>query len=149
MASISVSRSVSQAPRSRFVNCRLGFLGNAYEAESFCCAFRTPGGSKEGVGLALWPTPFGIRGVANGNGSECCCGSLSLSLCASYPGRILPSSRRLSPGCASSTLGKNGRGLLHSLADSGARLPVPRMASNRHPSSSSLNLLPPTRSLVV
>jgi hypothetical protein len=92
--------------------------------------------------LALWPTPFEIRGVANGNGPARCCGSLSLSLCTSYSRGILPSSRRLSPVCALSTLGHDGRGLRPS-ADPGALLPVPRMATNLPLSGKSLDLLPP------
>ncbi len=147
MVSISLSRSVSQAPRSRFVNCRLGFPGNAYEAESLCCTFRTPGGSKEGVGFALWPTPLGVRGVANGNGSERRCGTLSSSLCVSDPWGSLPLSRRLTPARASSTLGQDGRGMRTS-PDSGAMLPDPRVATDLSPSSSSPDLLPPERSPV-
>jgi hypothetical protein len=142
MVSISLSRSVSQAPRSRFVNCRLGFPGNAYEAVSLCYTFRTPGGSKEGVGFGLWSTPLGMRGVANGNGSERCCGTLSSSLCAADPWGSLPPSRRLTPARASSTLGQDGRGMRTS-PDSGAMLPDPRMATNLSPSSSLPDLLPP------
>ncbi len=142
MFSIWLSRSVAQAPRSRFVNCRLGFPSNAYKPESLYRTFRTPGGSKEGVGLALWPTLLGMRGVANENGSKRCCGTLSSSLCAADPWGSLPPSRRLTPARASSTLGQDGRGM-RTLPDSGAMLPDPRMATNLPPSSSSPDLLPP------
>ncbi len=142
MVSIAVSRSVSQAPRSRFVNCLLGMPGSAYQAVSLCCTFRTPGGPKEGVGSGLWLTPLRMRGVAYGNGSERCCGTLFSLLCAADSWGSLPPSRRLTPARASSTLGQDGRGMRTS-PDPGAMLPDPRMATNLPPSSSLSDLLPP------
>ncbi len=133
---------MSQAPRSRFVNCLLGMPGNAYEEVSLCCTFQTPGGSKEGVGSGLWLTPLEMRGVAYGNGSERCCGTLSSLLCAADPWGSLPPSRRLNPARATSTLGQDGRGM-RTLPDSSAMLPDPRMATNLLPSSSLSDLLPP------
>ncbi len=79
----------SQAPRSSFVNCRLGFPGNVYEATSCCCTFRVLSGSYGGEGSALRPPLFEIRGVSKRNGSARCCGALSTSSDAWYSWEIL------------------------------------------------------------
>ncbi len=86
----------SQAPRSSFVNCRLGFPGNVYEATSLCCTFLVLIGSYGGEGSALGSL-FEIRGVPKGNGPERCCGALSTLSEAWFFWEILSLSGKLSP----------------------------------------------------